>query len=49
MSSDVLKKRLLEMVRELAYETDPVQVLVGQGRVQVIIETLDERGDQWDC
>jgi hypothetical protein len=38
-----------ELVRKLAYETDPTKIAVLQGRLQITLETMDERGIKWTC
>ena len=49
MSDDQLRQNLVSYVRKLAYETNPNKIAVLQGRLQVTMETMDERGIKWTC
>ena len=47
MSEEQLRLRLNSLVRHLAYETNPTKIAVLQGRLQITLETMDERGIKW--
>ena len=49
MSDEKLCQKAGELVRKLAYETDPTKIAVLQGRLQITLETMDERGIKWTC
>ncbi len=47
MTDEELRQKLVALVRQLAYETNPTKIAVLQGRLQITIETMDERGVKW--
>ena len=47
MSDEQLRLNLVSYVRQLAYETNPNKIAVLQGRLQITLETMDERGIKW--
>ncbi len=49
MSDEELRQNLNRLVRHLAYETIKIKIESLQGRLQVILETMDERGIKWTC
>jgi hypothetical protein len=49
MSDEQLRLNLVSYVRQLAYETNPTKIAVLQGRLQITLETMDERGIKWTC
>ena len=47
MSDEELRQKLVALVRQLAYETNPTKIAVLQGRLQITLETMDARGVEW--
>ena len=47
MTDEELRQNLNSLVRRLAYETIKIKIESLQGRIQVILETMDERGIKW--
>jgi hypothetical protein len=44
MSDEEIRQKLNSIVRQLAYETNRDKIAVLQGRLQIALETMDERG-----
>jgi hypothetical protein len=49
MSDEEQRQKIVALVRQLAYETNPTKIAVLQGRLQITLETMDERGIKWTC
>ncbi len=49
MTDEEQRQKVNSLVRQLAYETNPTKISVLQGRLQIALETMDERGIKWTC
>jgi hypothetical protein len=47
MSNQELVDKLMEAIKQLAYETDMTRIAFLQGRVQIGLEIIEERGAKW--